>query len=158
MFKLLVPLLAKNSLHENVKIKTACCVKNYLISSPSATNVIENLTLRRHFLFSTTNSKTIKAFPTIPKHQLGVSNRYLGQQIELLPLAQRITKQQFQREFHSSSVLFVDSSNYKEAVDETTLAEKTLTKVRTSKKDSFRKQSSLFEEDYLDEENQFNTM
>ncbi|TMW45176.1 hypothetical protein DOY81_009744 [Sarcophaga bullata] len=77
MFKLLVPLLAKNSCYENANLKAAYCIKNSLISS-SATNVMENFALRRHFLFSTTNRKTIQAFPTKPQHhQLEVSYRSL---------------------------------------------------------------------------------
>ncbi|XP_065372085.1 ATP-dependent RNA helicase p62 isoform X2 [Calliphora vicina] len=98
--------------------------------------------------------KTIQAFPTIPKHQLGVSNRYLGQQLELLP-ANKIIKQ-FYRQFNCSNVLFVESS----AADDTTLKEKSLTKVQATKRDSSfnRKQTSLYQEDYSDEENNFGKM
>ncbi|XP_037815463.1 ATP-dependent RNA helicase p62 isoform X1 [Lucilia sericata] len=157
MFKIIVPLLAKNSCYENANTKAAYCIKNFLISSSTNKNVMENLTQRRHFLFSTTNRKTIQAFPTIP-HQLGVSNRNLGrQQLELLP-TNKITKE-FYREFKHSSVYLVESSNYKgEAVDETTLKEKPA-KVQETKRDSVnRRQTSLYQEDYSDEENKFGNM
>lgn len=151
MFKLIVPLLGKNSCYENANTRAAYCIKNILIS-PSTTNVLENLALRRHFLFSTTNRKTIQAFPAIPKHLLGVSNRFLEKQLELLP-TNKIIKQ-FYREFNRSSVLLESS-----VVNETALKEKSLTKVRETKRDPFiRKQPSLYQEDYLVEENNFGNM
>lgn len=168
MFKLLVPLLAKNSCYENANIKAAYCIKNTLISSSllnttTTKNVMENLTLRRHFLFSTTNRKTIEAFPLIPQHQLGVStSRYLGQQLELLPTNNQKRIITFNREYHSSSVLLVESKAVD--VDETTTTLKEKPKVQEqqeTKRDSFNrtKQTSLFEqEDYLDEENTFGKM
>ena len=157
MFKLLVPLLAKNSCYENANLKAAYCIKNSLISSSSATNVMENFALRRHFLFSTTNRKTIQAFPTKPQHhQLEVSYRCLGEkQLELLPTdkVQRIT---FIRKFNSSSnnVLFVEST---EAANTSTSKEKSELQ-EASKRDSFnkRKQTSLYTEE--DEENTFDIM
>ncbi|XP_013115752.1 ATP-dependent RNA helicase p62 isoform X2 [Stomoxys calcitrans] len=87
MFKIIVPLLTKNSCRDNANLRTACCVKNFLISPEThrkkTTLSVNNFTQRRHFLFSSTNRKTIAAFPTYPQQQLGVSNR-LGQHLELL--------------------------------------------------------------------------
>lgn len=157
MFKLLIPLLAKNSCYENANQKAAYCIKNLLISSSSATNVVENLALRRHFLFSTTNRKTIHAFPTKPQHhQLEVSHRCLGQKLELLTTNKGIS---LIRNFNSSSnnVLFVEST---EAVNTLTSTEKSdsANKVKeASKGDSFnRTQTSLYSEE--DEENTFDIM
>ncbi|KAM7359284.1 ATP-dependent RNA helicase Rm62 isoform 2-T2 [Cochliomyia hominivorax] len=151
MFKLLVPLLAKNSCCENANLKAAYCIKNSLIPSASNKNVLDNLTLRRHFIFSTTNRKTIEAFPPIPQHQLGVSKRrFLGQHLEILPTIKII--KQFNREFNSFNVL-VEST----AADETTLKEKSKVQKET-KRDSFdRKQTSIFEPED-EEENIFGKM
>lgn len=172
MFKLLLPLLAKNSCKENVNFNTACCIKNALIS-PSATNSVSvrNLTQRRHFLFSSTNRKTTAAFPANPEQQLGVSNR-LGQQLELLPALQ--INNIFLRQFHRSSVVLLvesptSSSGYKEAVDTNkpskekhNLDDSSINTKRDSYSHAFRENNSskqrtqsIFEED---EDNIFGTM
>lgn len=144
MLKLIVPLFSKNSCYENANKTVSYCLKNFLISPSKA---VENFTIRRHFLFSTTNRKTFKAFPTIPQHQLGVSNRTLGQ-LELLPTN---TSTKFCRKFNRSSALLVESSGRINAVQETTLEEKSI--IRDIEKESTnRKEKSLYQEDYLEEE------
>lgn len=165
MFKIIVPLLTRNSCKDNANLRTACCIKNFLISpSPrqdvdSTLSVKNNFTQRRHFLFSSTNRKTVAAFPANPgqKH-LGVSNR-LGQNLELLPTTQS-------REFRSS----VTAKYCKEAADTNPTERQTSSDfgtTSTSKRDSsttssvaeannIRFRQSIFEDS--DEENIFGNM